>query len=776
MYKKQVYAGIVGSLLLAFVLYFLMSSGLRYSGFATYDGSIPAQIICGANVIDSSALTVDFTTTGPVGACDNLNYPSNSDNGAILAAAGIILDCQGHQIQGYDGTLNIYGLKITADNVTIKRCDVYSFKNDLNISSNNVLAVDTIINLFDAGVTADKLFIGPSLNGTLLNTSFTNNKVQVGAGSNLFAKYYAVVNVTNSTGPVAGANVTIYNESGLATNVVGITNAQGLMYVNLTERVFTSGTGAFKEFNYLINATTATQNGTNVSFNPIAQYGTQIINVIIANAPDTTPPLVTIISPANQTYNNAQFGSGIGFNVSTNENASCNYSLDGGVTNISLNGNNGIYGTLFNATNTSMAEGSYMANFYCADIAGNRNNTESVGFNVHRTPPGVVITSPTGSYTTATAAINIGINEAGYCTYSINGGINNFTLTSNASNSGFTGTTASLSNGAYILSAYCNDSVGNRNDSISSTFTIAVSSGTTGGGGGDSGCTVTTTSYSEWSSCSTGLQTRQVITNCGTSTQTGNCSVCINQCSSAGNSCNGNSVETCALVDACYKITNTNDCGSSATCNNGVCVSNNIDNPVNTPIHFVINPFNRTIIYKPSSFIPHGDVPAPVVDTGVGIVVVGGISWILWLWLLAFLPFLSIKLRHYSVSAIDYSNKLGIMGAEINKDVLIRFVSLLEQEYGPLVYADSRDKVIKYVIDKGFVEISLDSPFIITGHFSRNRDANRFEDALRNILAKLGAKKINIYRTKETESIIGAYRAWRRLRKSRKEIRGLFKR
>ncbi|MBX4196406.1 LamG domain-containing protein [Candidatus Pacearchaeota archaeon] len=96
-------------------------------------------------------------------------------------------------------------------------------------------------------------------------------------------------------------------------------------------------------------------------------------------AGDTTPPLVTIGSPDNRTYIRLQ-GIPFDYNVSLNENGSVSYSLDGGIHNVSMLGNEGIFGTTFNDTNESLAEGTYIFTVYANDTAGNQNHTTQVFF------------------------------------------------------------------------------------------------------------------------------------------------------------------------------------------------------------------------------------------------------------------------------------------------------------------------------------------------------------------------------------------------------------
>ncbi|MBX4196131.1 metallophosphoesterase [Candidatus Pacearchaeota archaeon] len=88
---------------------------------------------------------------------------------------------------------------------------------------------------------------------------------------------------------------------------------------------------------------------------------------------DTASPLVTINSPANQTYSSSP----IIFNVSLSEAGLCQYSLNAGVTNYTMQSNSNV---TFNASNSSIADGSYTARFYCNDTVNNFNRTASVTF------------------------------------------------------------------------------------------------------------------------------------------------------------------------------------------------------------------------------------------------------------------------------------------------------------------------------------------------------------------------------------------------------------
>ena len=149
----------------------------------------------------------------------------------------------------------------------------------------------------------------------------------------------------------------------------------------------------------------------------------------------------------------------------------------------------------FYTNQSNLTNGTYTYFGYAKDTAEISNQTETrtlvIGPDTLR--PLVTIVSPTSTtYTVDNYAINIILDEAGYCEYSVNSSAANNTLTANSSNSGFTGTRTGVSNGAYTLRAYCNDTSGNRNYTSSVDFSVSVAaavaaSTTSGGAGGGAG-------------------------------------------------------------------------------------------------------------------------------------------------------------------------------------------------------------------------------------------------------------------------------------------------
>jgi len=142
----------------------------------------------------------------------------------------------------------------------------------------------------------------------------------------------------------------------------------------------------------------------------------------------------------------------------------------------------------FYTNQSNLTNGTYTYYGYVADVSENRNSTatRTITIGPDTIGPLVTIASPTNTtYTVDNYIINITLNEAGYCEYSVNSGATNNTLTANSSNTGFTGTKTGVSNGAYTLRAYCNDTAGNTNytQNVSFSVNVAAAAASTSGAG-----------------------------------------------------------------------------------------------------------------------------------------------------------------------------------------------------------------------------------------------------------------------------------------------------
>lgn len=149
------------------------------------------------------------------------------------------------------------------------------------------------------------------------------------------------------------------------------------------------------------------------NYDPGDVLRTDFAGLQVAHTPvDTLPPLVTIIEPQNATYTSFP----IPFNISTDENSTANYTLDGGLINYTMTVN--ASGTGFNATNGTLASGVYTARYYARDISGVLNATSAVTFSVDvdQIPPSIAFVSPTpangSTQTSSTIFANISSTDA----------------------------------------------------------------------------------------------------------------------------------------------------------------------------------------------------------------------------------------------------------------------------------------------------------------------------------------------------------------------------
>lgn len=107
--------------------------------------------------------------------------------------------------------------------------------------------------------------------------------------------------------------------------------------------------------------------------------------------------------------------------------------------------------------------------------------------------PVVTVNSPSEgvTYTSSPVFFNVSLNEAGSCNYSLDEGVNNYSM----SFSGLSGiATREVSSGSYSARFYCEDAAGNLNSSAVVSFVVSISSveetpaaGGGGGGGGGGG-------------------------------------------------------------------------------------------------------------------------------------------------------------------------------------------------------------------------------------------------------------------------------------------------
>jgi len=175
---------------------------------------------------------------------------------------------------------------------------------------------------------------------------------------------------------------------------------------------------------------------------------------------DTTSPMITIVSPLNQTY----LSSTVDFNVSLNEDGDwCGYSLNG-TANVSMTKLNDTY---FNFTKANLADESYNITFSCNDTSGNMNASSGYTyFSIDANSPVISVVSPTNgtTYSSSIVSFNVSLNEKGdWCGYSLNGTAN--VSMTKFNNTYFNFTKTGLGDGDHNITFSCNDTTGNMNAS-----------------------------------------------------------------------------------------------------------------------------------------------------------------------------------------------------------------------------------------------------------------------------------------------------------------------
>ncbi len=236
-----------------------------------------------------------------------------------------------------------------------------------------------------------------------------------------------------------------------------------------TAQIFFVNFTGLSDGNYTYNATVFDQAG---NFNTTT-------NRLITLAADTTPPVITINLPAATNIS----ATSVNFNVTLDEAGSaCNYTLNAGTTNYTMNNNGNVD---FNATNTTIADGTYTVAYYCKDTAGNLNRSATRTFGIDATfLSNITFVSPTPANTSNQTALNITFNitvvEANIRTALLQirtGGVDtsNYTMncfTIGGSNYACNYTNSSIANGRYNYTAYINDTAGNLNNSGQQTVLV----------------------------------------------------------------------------------------------------------------------------------------------------------------------------------------------------------------------------------------------------------------------------------------------------------------
>lgn len=307
-----------------------------------WDYGITIQGYSNSNIFSESAIT----TVGNDAYC--IYFQTNSDNNSFSE------------------------MIITANNSNT--FPVYIYDTDHNFSF-----LDSIINSSYDGVS--ELYVAGDVTGGVWN--FTNttktdgsriNTTWSGGAAGTFNNLWRLnIRVNNSLGYLENATVSVWDRNGDLlfsenTGVDGSINVKDLL-----EYSTINGSSLAYYTPHTINITKTGYESNSTIYN--ATLEGNIDHLVILS--DTAPPEVTIVSPASEQIFSTSF---VSFEVHTNENSSCNYSLDFGTTNYSLTANSTGTG---HTNSISLSNGDYTVNYYCFDIFENANNTNlNVSFSV----------------------------------------------------------------------------------------------------------------------------------------------------------------------------------------------------------------------------------------------------------------------------------------------------------------------------------------------------------------------------------------------------------
>lgn len=276
-----------------------------------------------------------------------------------------------------------------------------------------------------------------------VNNSFVNKNVSFSC--NQSSDIYQLANMTLS----------IYNESGRVYNETR--NALGLNNFSYNF----SREGEYR-WNCLAN--------NNKSFSAVSKNFTIVY--------DVSAPYFVSILPQNNSWRNSGR-----FNVSLNEKGYCNYSIDFGASNTTMNNYDN---KNFWEINNSFTEGSYNVDYYCIDYAGNRNKT-SLKFYVDFSRPVINLSWPDNEYSSNNGMIDFRYNVSDNLNMSsCDLVIDNSVVASDDSN--FSNISYDVSSGEHYWQINCTDEAGNVGNSslrhLIITQAVSPSSESSGGGGG----------------------------------------------------------------------------------------------------------------------------------------------------------------------------------------------------------------------------------------------------------------------------------------------------
>ena len=347
----------------------------------------------------------------------------------------------------------------------------------------------TMINMTDANWVGGKL--GNALNFSGLSFSvvkFPQNTFLLEEGDWSFSFWIKKYDIVNKTFVMSNANNTLTgNKSGwtiqMRSDIINLGIIRNLSGENI--RCLNNGSNVIGQWIHMVFVRGNNLTGTQEDVDLLYGDGTPPF----FNGDIFDFPLISIVFPTNSSLPNET----INFNISaTDDNGIgvCLYSLDLGVSNFSMSANSSNTG--FNATNSTMEEGSQKATFYCNDSLGSLNST-NVSFFIDFTFPIILeedidITPTTGSNFVTFNVTNFtetNCNNTFFSVFDEGGEIDDALENISFVSCNEINDTFEVSGfGNYDLTIYMRDVAGNENSTTKAFTTSSGGGGVPGGSGG----------------------------------------------------------------------------------------------------------------------------------------------------------------------------------------------------------------------------------------------------------------------------------------------------
>jgi hypothetical protein len=312
-------------------------------------------------LIGSDNITMEFNTTyNESGATANDNLEGDITSSIVIDDSALNVNTIG----SYNITYDVSDSAGNAADTVIRTVNIVDTTPPvISLVGDNPQVIIVEDNYTELGATANDNYDGDLTANITIDDSDVNTSV--------IGSYIIEYSVTDTYGNTAEVNRTV----NVVDNVSPVITLIGNATITLERAVDTyTELGATASDNYDGNLTgNITINSSEVDVSVAGSYhvyyyvedssGNNDTETRTVNVVDTTNPLITIHSPLdNATYTD----SSVSLQVSSNEDATWNYSLDNGLTNTTFTPN---------TTLSSLANGDYNLSVYAADLSGNENSS-----------------------------------------------------------------------------------------------------------------------------------------------------------------------------------------------------------------------------------------------------------------------------------------------------------------------------------------------------------------------------------------------------------------